>query len=140
MITGVTVKEEDILGSKRSPAIVPVKCPSMHDIALYVDKAFIIRDAEPLVDLAINVEKCPYCDFQGTAEQVLAHVGEHVLSVSAKIDEVTVDYKNKVTFVHVVIGEGGNAKGVDVAVPLPLAMKILGKVVIGGVSFSLLPD
>jgi hypothetical protein len=140
MITGVTVKEEDVLESKRSPAIVPVKCPRMHDIILYVDKAFIIRDAEPLVDAALDFKKCPYCDFQGSPEEVLAHVGEHVLSVNAKIDEVTVDYKNKVTFVHVVIGEGGNAKGVDVAVPLPLAMKILGKVVIGSISFSLFPD
>lgn len=140
MISGVTIKEEDILGSKRSPAIVPARCPNQHEVALYVDKAFNIRDSEPLVDVPLNCEKCPYCDFQGSSDQIVAHVGEHVLSVKAKIDEVSVDYSNKVAFVHVVIGDGGNAKGVDVAVPLPLAMKILGRVVIGTVSFSLLPD
>lgn len=140
MITGVTVKEEDILESKRTPSIVPTKCPSMHDVALYVDKAFKIRDAEPLLDLALNLEKCPYCGFQGLSDQIKAHVNEHILSFSAKIDHVTVDYTNKVAFVHVVIGQGSNAKGVDVAVPLPLGMKILGKVLIGSASFSLLPD
>jgi hypothetical protein len=49
-ISGVIVKEEDILESKRCPAIVPIKCPAKHDVALYVDKQFRIRDAEPLVD------------------------------------------------------------------------------------------
>lgn len=50
MIVGVIVKEEDILGSKRTPALVPAKCPSKHDVALYVDRQFKIRDAEPMVD------------------------------------------------------------------------------------------
>jgi hypothetical protein len=50
MITGVIVKEEDILESKRSPAIVPARCPAKHDVALYVDKQFRVRDAEPLID------------------------------------------------------------------------------------------
>ena len=50
MISGVVISEEDILQSKRSPAIVPAKCPRKHDIALYIDKQFMIRDAEPLVD------------------------------------------------------------------------------------------
>jgi hypothetical protein len=50
MISGIVVTEEDILGSKRSPALVPAKCPVKHDVALYVDKQFKIRDAEPLVD------------------------------------------------------------------------------------------
>jgi hypothetical protein len=50
MISGVIIKEEDILQSKRTPAIVPAKCPRKHDIALYIDKRFVIRDAEPLVD------------------------------------------------------------------------------------------
>jgi len=50
LIKGVVVKEEDILESKRSPALVPVKCPNKHDVALYVDKLFTVRDAEPLID------------------------------------------------------------------------------------------
>jgi hypothetical protein len=50
LISGVIVKEEDILESKRSPAIVPAKCPKKHDVALYVDKQFRVRDAEPLID------------------------------------------------------------------------------------------
>ncbi|WXG46842.1 MAG: hypothetical protein WED05_09325 [Candidatus Atabeyarchaeum deiterrae] len=50
IISGVVVKEEDILGAKRSPALVPAKCPGKHDVALYVDKQFRIRDAEPLID------------------------------------------------------------------------------------------
>jgi hypothetical protein len=139
MITGITVKEEDILESKRTPAIVPAKCPNMHDVALYVDTTFKIRDAEPLLDLELNLEKCPFCNFQDTPDQIGAHVSIHTLSVTAKIDSVTIDYQNKVAYVHVVIGSGGNAKGVDVAVPLPLEMKILGKVVLGSASFSVLP-
>lgn len=50
MITGLIIKEEDILDSKRSPALVPAKCPAKHDVALYVDKQFKVRDAEPLID------------------------------------------------------------------------------------------
>ena len=50
MISGVVVREEDIMESKRCPAIVPTKCPAKHDVALYVDKQFRIRDAEPLID------------------------------------------------------------------------------------------
>lgn len=50
MVTGIIIKEEDILGSKRAPALVPAKCPNKHDLALYVDRQFKIRDAEPLVD------------------------------------------------------------------------------------------
>jgi hypothetical protein len=140
MITGVTVKEEDILESKRSPAIVPAKCPNLHDIALYVDKEFRIRDAEPILDLKLNLDKCPYCNLQGSSDQIKTHLKTHVLSLTAKIDNVTVDYTTRVAFVHVVIGQSGNAKGADVAVPLPLEMKTLGKVVLESTSFSLLPD
>jgi hypothetical protein len=50
LISGIVIKEEDILQSKRSPAIVPARCPKRHDIALYIDKQFMIRDAEPLID------------------------------------------------------------------------------------------
>jgi hypothetical protein len=50
LINGVVINEEDILESKRCPAIVPAKCPSKHDVALYVDREFRIRDAEPLID------------------------------------------------------------------------------------------
>jgi hypothetical protein len=85
-------------------------------------------------------EKCPYCDAVIPSDKMEAHTFNHILLVKAKIDDVTVDYQNKVAFVHVVVGEGGNAKGFDVAVPLPLEMKILGKVILGGVSFSILPD
>jgi hypothetical protein len=85
-------------------------------------------------------EKCPYCNAEVPSDQMEAHTFNHILLVKAKIDDVTVDYQNKVAFVHVVVGEGGNAKGFDVAVPLPLEMKILGKVILGGVSFSILPD
>jgi hypothetical protein len=50
------------------------------------------------------------------------------------------DYNNKVAFVHVVVGEGGNAKGVDVAVPIPLEKKVVGKVTLPSVTFNLLPE
>jgi hypothetical protein len=50
MISGIVINEEDILHSKRSPAIVPARCPKKHDVALYIDKQFMIRDAEPLID------------------------------------------------------------------------------------------
>ncbi|WXG45192.1 MAG: hypothetical protein WED05_00425 [Candidatus Atabeyarchaeum deiterrae] len=140
MITGIVIKEENILESKRSPALVPAKCPSMHDIALYVDKQFKIRDAEPLVDLKQDLGRCPYCDFHGSSDETIAHISGHILSVNARIDSVNVDYGNKVAFVHVVVGQGGNAKGFDVAVPLPRDMKILGKVVLESVSFGLYPE
>jgi hypothetical protein len=93
-----------------------------------------------MVDSETNPQKCPYCNFQGASEEIKTHMNTHILSLSAKIDNVTVDYTTKAAFVHVVIGQGGNAKGADVAVPLPLEMKILGKVVLEGFSFSLLPD
>ena len=49
VISGVVVREADILQSKRSPVMVQAKCPRGHDIALYIDKQFAIRQAEPLI-------------------------------------------------------------------------------------------
>ncbi|WXG43880.1 MAG: hypothetical protein WED04_07595 [Promethearchaeati archaeon SRVP18_Atabeyarchaeia-1] len=84
--------------------------------------------------------KCPYCDSEIASDQMDAHLRKHILPLQAKIDNVTVDYGNRVAFIHVVVGERGNAKGIDTAVSLPLEMKILGKVEVAGFSFSLLPD
>jgi hypothetical protein len=84
--------------------------------------------------------KCPFCDFEGGQEEVESHAKIHVLSVTANIQSVMLDYSNKVAFVHIVVGEGGNAKGIDVAVPIPFDKKIVGKVTLPGVTFNLLPE
>jgi hypothetical protein len=85
-------------------------------------------------------DKCPYCDFEGEPGEMEAHASNHVLFVKAGIQSVMLDYKNKVAFVHVVVGEGGNAKGTDVAVSIAPEKKIIGKIRLGGVSFDLLPE
>jgi hypothetical protein len=85
--------------------------------------------------------KCPYCNFEAEESgEMEAHVNNHVLFVKAGIRNIMLDYNNKVAFVHVVIGEGGNAKGVDVAIPIPPEKKVIGKAKLGGVTFQLLPD
>ena len=84
--------------------------------------------------------KCPFCDFKGGQNEVEAHANIHTLSVTANIQRVMLDYSNRVAFVHVVVGEGGNAKGVDVAVPIPFEKKIVGKVTLSGVTFNILPE
>jgi hypothetical protein len=84
--------------------------------------------------------KCPFCDFKGNEQEFEAHAKTHVLSVTASIQSVMLDYSNKVAFVHVVVGEGGNAKGLDVAVPIPFEKKVVGKVTLPGTTFNLLPE
>nr|MDO8134797.1 hypothetical protein [Candidatus Njordarchaeum guaymaensis] len=84
--------------------------------------------------------KYPYCDFKGRSSEMEAHARNHLLLVKANIQNAMLDYRNKVAFVHVVVREGGNAKGVDVAVPVPLEKKIVGKVTLEGVTFNLLPE
>ena len=45
-IDGVTVEEESITEAKRIPVLVPAKCSKGHQVILFVDKQFTVRDVE----------------------------------------------------------------------------------------------
>lgn len=45
-IDGVTVEEESITEAKRVPVLVPAKCSKGHQVILFVDKKFTVRDVE----------------------------------------------------------------------------------------------
>ena len=45
-IDGITVEEESITEAKRIPVLVPAKCSTGHQVILFVDKQFTVRDVE----------------------------------------------------------------------------------------------
>jgi len=45
-IDGVSVEEESISEAKRIPVLVPAKCSNGHQVILFVDKKFTVRDVE----------------------------------------------------------------------------------------------
>ena len=45
-IDGIAVEEESITEAKRIPVLVPAKCSNGHQVILFVDKQFTIRDVE----------------------------------------------------------------------------------------------
>jgi hypothetical protein len=45
-IDGVAVEEESITEAKRVPVLVPAKCSNGHQVILFVDKQFTVRDVE----------------------------------------------------------------------------------------------
>ena len=45
-IDGITVDEESITEAKRIPVLVPAKCSKGHQVILFVDKQFTVRDVE----------------------------------------------------------------------------------------------
>ena len=45
-VDGITVEEESITESKRIPVLVPAKCSKGHQVILFVDKQFTVRDVE----------------------------------------------------------------------------------------------
>ena len=45
-IDGVSVEEESISEAKRIPVLVPAKCSNGHQVILFVDKQFTVRDVE----------------------------------------------------------------------------------------------
>ena len=45
-INGVSVEEESIAEAKRIPVLVPAKCSNGHQVILFVDKQFTVRDVE----------------------------------------------------------------------------------------------
>ena len=45
-IDGVSVEEESIAEAKRIPVLVPAKCSNGHQVILFVDKQFTVRDVE----------------------------------------------------------------------------------------------
>ncbi len=46
LIEGITVDEESITDAKRVPVLVPAKCKKNHQVVLFVDKQFTVRDVE----------------------------------------------------------------------------------------------
>lgn len=51
-IVKVDVEEDAIIKAKRIPAVVTVKCAKNHDLVLFVDRSFHIRDIEAAVGAA----------------------------------------------------------------------------------------
>ncbi|MFW9844716.1 MAG: hypothetical protein ACFFEV_09075 [Candidatus Thorarchaeota archaeon] len=45
-IEGISVEEESITNAKRIPVLVPAKCSNGHQVILFVDKQFTVRDVE----------------------------------------------------------------------------------------------
>ena len=45
-IDGIAVEEESISEAKRIPVLVPAKCSNGHQVILFVDKQFTVRDVE----------------------------------------------------------------------------------------------
>lgn len=46
VVEGVAIEEESITEAKRVPVLVPAKCSKGHQVVLFVDKQFTIRDVE----------------------------------------------------------------------------------------------
>lgn len=45
-IDGISVEETSITEAKRIPVLVPAKCSNGHQVILFVDKQFTVRDVE----------------------------------------------------------------------------------------------
>ena len=45
-IEGIVVEEDSITNAKRIPVLVPAKCNNGHNVILFVDKQFTVRDVE----------------------------------------------------------------------------------------------
>ena len=45
-VEGIIVEEESITEAKRVPVLVPAKCSNGHQVVLFVDKQFTVRDVE----------------------------------------------------------------------------------------------
>jgi len=45
-IDGISVEENSITEAKRVPVLVPAKCNNGHQVILFVDKQFTVRDVE----------------------------------------------------------------------------------------------
>ena len=45
-VEGIVVEEDSITNAKRVPVLVPAKCSNGHNVILFVDKTFTVRDVE----------------------------------------------------------------------------------------------
>jgi hypothetical protein len=45
-VEGIVVEEDSITNAKRVPVLVPAKCSNGHNVILFVDKKFTVRDVE----------------------------------------------------------------------------------------------
>lgn len=45
-VEGIVVDEESIVNANRVPILVPAKCSNGHQVILFVDKKFAVRDVE----------------------------------------------------------------------------------------------
>ncbi|MGQ4911637.1 MAG: hypothetical protein ACP6KW_05650 [Candidatus Thorarchaeota archaeon] len=46
VIEGITIEEESVTEAKRIPVLVPAKCSNGHQVVLFVDRQFTVRDVE----------------------------------------------------------------------------------------------
>jgi hypothetical protein len=49
LISGIVVEEDAIKSAPRVPVLIPAKCEKGHQVVLFVDRKFDIRDAEPVM-------------------------------------------------------------------------------------------
>ncbi len=47
LISGIVIEEDAIMSAPRVPVLIPAKCERGHQVVLFVDRTFNIRDAEP---------------------------------------------------------------------------------------------
>ena len=45
-IEGIVIEEDSITNAKRIPVLVPAKCSNGHNVILFVDRTFTVRDVE----------------------------------------------------------------------------------------------
>ena len=45
-VEDIVVEEDSITNAKRIPVLVPAKCSNGHNVILFVDKQFTVRDVE----------------------------------------------------------------------------------------------
>ena len=56
-IDGIAVAEESITEAKRIPVLVPAKCSNGHQVILFVDKNFTVRDVEAAGQVVEETER-----------------------------------------------------------------------------------
>ena len=65
-IDGISVEEKSITEAKRVPVLVPAKCSNGHQVILFVDKQFTVRDVEAAGQVVEGSE-----DSEGSVDKAL---------------------------------------------------------------------
>jgi len=66
-VEGIIVDEESISEAKRIPVLIPAKCKKGHQVILFVDRNFTVRD----VEVAGQVVEEPGEDEDGSVDKAL---------------------------------------------------------------------